>query len=87
MKSPGIVRKIDDLGRIVIPMEIRKKFDINITDAMEIFTQDDNIILRKWEKSCIICDSQNNLKKIKEKMICETCINNINNMIYINEVK
>ena len=81
MKSTGVVRQIDDLGRIVVPMEIRKTFNINVKDAMEIFTENDTIILRKWSKTCVICGSQDNLKNLKEKLICEKCINEINNIV------
>ena len=60
MKSTGIVRQIDELGRVVVPMELRKTFNITPKTPLEIFTQDDTIILRKWKKSCVICDSQDN---------------------------
>ncbi|WDV09276.1 AbrB/MazE/SpoVT family DNA-binding domain-containing protein [Lysinibacillus irui] len=49
MKSTGIVRKLDDLGRVVIPKELRRTFAINIGDALEVFTDDDKIILKKYE--------------------------------------
>jgi len=81
MKSTGIVRQIDELGRVVVPMELRKTFNITPKTPLEIFTQDDTIILRKWKKSCVICDSQDNLRNLKEKMICENCIDDINNNI------
>jgi transcriptional pleiotropic regulator of transition state genes len=81
MKSTGIVRQIDELGRVVVPMELRKTFNITPKTPLEIFTQDDTIILCKWKKSCIICDSQDNLKNLKGKMICENCIDDINNII------
>lgn len=81
MKSTGIVRQIDELGRVVVPMELRKTFNITPKTPLEIFTQDDTIILRKWKNSCVICDSQDNLKNLKEKMICENCIDEINNNI------
>ena len=55
MKSVGIVRKVDELGRIVIPVELRRKFGIDIKDSMEIYTEDNCIILKKYEPSCIFC--------------------------------
>ena len=55
MKSTGIVRKIDELGRVVIPMEIRNTMGINSRDAMEIFVDGDKIILRKYGTSCVFC--------------------------------
>ena len=57
MKSTGIVRKVDELGRIVLPMEIRKVMDIKEKDAIEIFTEADQIILQKYQPACIFCDS------------------------------
>ena len=58
MKSVGIVRKVDELGRIVIPVELRRKFGIDIKDSMEIYTEDNCIILKKYEPSCIFCGEQ-----------------------------
>ena len=55
MKSTGIVRKMDDLGRIVLPMEIRNTFDINPKDPLEIFVDEDCIVLRKYEPACVFC--------------------------------
>ena len=73
MKSTGIVRKIDELGRIVLPSEMRKMFGINEKDAVEIFTKDDTIILKKWEATCIFCGANNDLKPFKDKHICIKC--------------
>ena len=55
MKSTGIVRKIDELGRIVLPIEIRNTLDIKAKDSIEIFVDDDKIILKKYQPSCIFC--------------------------------
>ena len=55
MKSTGVVRKIDELGRFVLPIELRKNLGINNRDAVEIFVEDDKIILKKYEPSCIFC--------------------------------
>ncbi len=60
MKSVGIVRKVDELGRIVIPVELRRKFGIDIKDSMEIYTEDNCIIL-KYEPSCIFCGDAKNI--------------------------
>ncbi|MCL1793773.1 MAG: AbrB/MazE/SpoVT family DNA-binding domain-containing protein [Oscillospiraceae bacterium] len=73
MKSTGIVRRIDELGRVVLPAEMRKAFDINEREAVEIFTKDDMIILKKWEAVCIFCGSTNDLKTFKNKNICPKC--------------
>ena len=55
MKSTGVVRRVDELGRIVLPAELRKSMDIQIKDALEIFTEGDRIILQKYEPSCVFC--------------------------------
>ena len=75
MKSTGMVRKIDELGRIVIPKEIRRTFGIqdNI-DAMEIFIEKDTIILRKYSPTCSFCQQASNLKEFKGQNLCDECI-------------
>ena len=73
MKSTGIVRRIDELGRIVLPAEMRRVFNINEKDAVEIFTKDDMIVLKKWDSACIFCGSSNDLKVFKDKNICSKC--------------
>ncbi len=60
MKSTGIVRKVDELGRIVLPIEIRRTFDIEIKDAVEIFVDDEYIVLKKYEPACIFCGNAKN---------------------------
>ena len=77
MKSTGIVRRIDDLGRIVLPAEMRKIFDINEKDPMEIFTDGDMIILRKYDSVCIFCGSSAEVKQFKDKSVCPNCIKDI----------
>ena len=56
MKSTGVVRKLDDLGRIVIPIELRRTMDIGLRDTLEIFVEDDKIILKKYHPACIFCN-------------------------------
>ena len=73
MKATGIVRKVDELGRIVLPMELRKNLGLNIKDSLEIFVEGDDIILRKYQQSCIFCGEENNLAKYKGKAICSKC--------------
>lgn len=81
MKATGIVRKIDDLGRIVIPMELRRRYDIAEGDPLEIFTDEENIVLRKYnpQVSCVFCEEDNpgELLKFKEKIVCRKCVSNI----------
>lgn len=80
MKSTGIVRRIDELGRIVLPMELRRTFEIDIKDAIEIYTENDSIIFKKYQTKCIICGNEEDLENIKGKAICPECIKRIRNM-------
>lgn len=74
MKATGIIRPLDNLGRIVLPIELRKVLGINSGDHLEIFVEDENIILKKHEVSCIFCGSANNMKSFKGKNVCQNCI-------------
>lgn len=74
MKSTGIVRKVDELGRIVLPIELRRTLDIAERDALEIFTADDTIILKKYQPTCVFCDSSKGITSYRGKNICATCI-------------
>jgi len=74
MKSTGIIRKLDELGRVVIPIELRNKFNISEKDPIEIYVEGSNIILKKYESNCIFCGKSGNLKEYKEKQICENCL-------------
>ncbi|MFW5976733.1 MAG: AbrB/MazE/SpoVT family DNA-binding domain-containing protein [Bacillota bacterium] len=80
MKSTGIVRKIDDLGRMVIPKELRKTMDINKKDPMEIFVENDRIILKKYEPGCIFCGDVENTVDFKGKVVCKNCLEKANNL-------
>lgn len=73
MKSTGIVRKIDDLGRMVIPIELRKTMNINKKDPMEIFVDGDKIILKKYEPACIFCGSADDIIEYEGRTICGSC--------------
>lgn len=74
MKSTGIVRQTDSLGRLVIPRELRRKLCIEDHDGMEIFVENDRIILRKYEPSCIFCGSEDEVTNFKGKMVCRHCL-------------
>ena len=74
MKSTGIVRNVDELGRIVIPKEIRTKQHINNSDPIEIYVDGDCIILKKYEHVCLFCQSKDNLINFKGKKVCSACI-------------
>ena len=74
MKSTGIVRKIDELGRIVVPKELRKKLGIANTDPVEIYVEGEKIILTKYLPVCHFCGSEESVTEFKEKTICRECI-------------
>lgn len=74
MKSTGIVRKVDELGRVVLPIELRRTLDIAERDALEIFTEGANIILKKYEPACIFCGDAKDVTNYKGKNICENCM-------------
>lgn len=77
MKSTGIVRKIDDLGRMVIPIELRKTMNINKKDPMEIFVDEEKIILKKYEPACIFCGSADDTIEYEGRTICGECMENM----------
>ena len=73
MKSTGIIRRMDELGRVVIPIEIRNQFNIAEKDPMEIYVDGSSIVLKKFEPNCIFCGNTKNLLEYKDKLICEKC--------------
>ena len=74
MKSTGIVRKVDELGRIVLPIELRRTLGIEEKDRIEIFVDGESIILRKYQPACIFCDNTKDIINYKGKNICPDCI-------------
>ncbi len=79
MKSTGIVRRVDGLGRIVLPIELRRVFDLDISDAVEIYTEDDKIILKKFQRSCVFCTSGEDIVEYKGKSVCSKCMEELHN--------
>ena len=74
MKSTGIVRKIDELGRIVLPIEMRNRLEIGPGIGVEIFFENSSIVLRKYAPSCIFCNETEGLVEYKERKVCRRCI-------------
>ena len=74
MKSTGIVRKLDELGRVVLPIELRRTMDLNIHDTVEIFVEDDKIILKKYHPACIFCGDARDVTTFKGKRVCVNCL-------------
>ena len=77
MKTKGIVRRLDDLGRIVIPIEMRRSFDLSEHDRVEISIDGDAIVLRKFEPNCIFCGASKDLREFHGKRICSKCAQSI----------
>ncbi len=77
MKSTGIIRKVDDLGRIVLPIELRRTLDIAERDELEIYMESDRIILQKFEAACVFCGSSKGLVTFRGKNICQECVRKV----------
>ena len=75
MKTTGVIRRIDELGRVVIPIEIRTQFGISEKDSMEIYVDGSSIILKKYEPNCIFCGNSRKLIEFEGKPICKKCAN------------
>ena len=74
MKSTGIVRRVDELGRIVLPIEMRRTLDIAEKDALEIYVDGASVILKKYKPSCIFCDASRSLTRFKGNNVCPRCL-------------
>lgn len=74
MKSTGIVRKVDELGRVVIPIELRRTLEIAEKDALEIYVDGEQIILKKYAPACIFCGQAKDVEIFKGKNICPSCL-------------
>lgn len=77
MKPTGIVRQVDNLGRIVLPIELRRVFDISVRDSLEIYVDENTIVLKKYQPSCTFCDNVKNITTYKGKNICPACLQEI----------
>ena len=75
MNSTGIIRTLDNMGRVVIPREIRKQLDMTDgTDSFEIFMDGDNIVLKKHKPFCVFCKSQEECIEFENQTVCKSCI-------------
>ena len=73
MKSTGIVRKVDELGRIVLPIELRRTLNIELKDPVEIYVDGQNIVLRKHEPTCVFCGGSRKVIAFKGRNVCAAC--------------
>lgn len=74
MKATGIVRRVDELGRIVLPIELRRTLDITERDALEIYVEGSSVILKKYRPSCIFCDGVKDVSVFRGKNVCAKCL-------------
>lgn len=74
MKATGIVRQVDELGRVVLPIELRRTLDIKHKDALEIFIDGTQIVLRKYEPACIFCGRADDVRPFRNKNVCIGCL-------------
>ncbi len=77
MKSVGIVRKIDELGRIVLPIETRRQLELEPKDGVEIFVDEDRIVLKKYQPCCLFCGDGRDVVLFKDKKICRRCLSEL----------
>ena len=77
MKTTGMIRQLDSLGRIVLPIELRRNLDINTKDMLEILVEGNSVILRKYEPNCHFCGGSSGLTAYKDKLICRRCLKEI----------
>lgn len=73
MKSTGVVRQLDNLGRVVLPIELRRTMNIGVKDMVEVFVEGEDIILRKYEVGCVFCGSKDNVFLFRDKPLCRAC--------------
>ena len=74
MKATGIVRPVDPLGRVVIPVELRRTLNIKTDDSLEVFVDGDYIMLKKYEPACIFCGNAKDVENIHGKNVCRNCL-------------
>ena len=74
MKSTGIIKKLDNAGRIVLPKALRETMNLNYKDTLEIFIEDEKIIYKKFEQGCHFCDNVEENTYYKDKLVCKSCV-------------
>lgn len=81
MRSAGVVRKIDELGRIVLPKELRRTMDISDKDSLEIYVDGSTILLKKYCPACIFCGEASNVKPFRGKNVCPACVERLGKLL------
>lgn len=87
MKSTGMVRKVDGLGRVVIPIELRRTLGVEVKDALEIYVDKEKIVLKKYEPACLFCSNADDVKHFKGRLICQECLEDMETLREISETK
>ncbi len=77
LKATGIVRKVDELGRIVLPIELRRTLRIDIGDSIEVYVDSERIMLKKYMPACLFCNNFEQVTYFKGKLVCQDCLNEI----------
>ncbi len=80
MKATGIARPVDPLGRVVIPVELRRSLNIKTDDALEVYVDGDYIMLKKYEPACIFCGDAKDVVNVKGKKVCKACLQEMKNL-------
>ena len=80
MKATGIVRNVDELGRIVLPIELRRTLNIEIKDPLEIYVDGESIMLKKYQPACVFCGSSDGIRQIKGKNVCAKCVEELKSL-------
>ncbi len=80
MKATGIVRPVDPLGRVVIPVELRRNLNISTEDSLEVFVDGEFIMLKKYEPSCIFCGEMKDIVNLRGKNVCKKCLDELKNL-------
>ena len=80
MKATGIARPVDPLGRVVIPVELRRNLGIKTDDSLEVFVDGEFIMLKKYEPACIFCGNAKDVQNIHGKNICRTCLDELKSL-------
>ena len=80
MKSVGIVRQVDVLGRIVLPVELRRTMGIDVKDTLEIFVEGDSIVLKKYHPSCVFCNEARDVLPFKGQLVCASCLKKLKSL-------
>ncbi len=81
MKTTGIVRQMDSLGRIVLPIELRRTLDIGQKDSLEIYVEGNQIILKKYEPTCVFCENTEGIVSYRGKNVCPACLKELKDLM------